>query len=53
LITLSSLVLKMTAHLTQGHKKAQKAPKTFRDTSVHFVPLCGYTSPHAEKKPSG
>jgi hypothetical protein len=43
----------MTGHLTQGHKKAQKAQKSIRNTPVHFVTDCGYTARHAEEKSRG
>src|SRR5688500_14734583 len=36
-VTLFSRVVKMTGHLTEGHKKAQKAQKTSAKSFVHFV----------------
>src|SRR5215216_2162816 len=51
-ITLFSRLLKMTGHLTQGRKKAQKAQKTPCEMMCAFCASSRlvYTSSHAEKK---
>src|SRR6185503_8351260 len=40
----------MTGHLTGGHKKAQKAQKSFSRPTVQFLTVCGYTSNMPKKK---